>query len=120
MQALLTVLVAAGFVLAQPHAAPAQDTPPRAISQNPTGEGDPDGITCRPPQPLPLSRMMGPQVCKTNRTWAQYRKDGMDVAADGVHDVPVHSKMACHSEMANSGGGGSAGMSRVGSGMVCE
>ena len=120
MQGAFTILVAAGFVLAQPHAAPAQDSPQKTISQNPTGEGDPDAITCRPPQPLPGSRMQGPQVCKTNRVWAQYRKDGMDVAADGVHDVTAHSKTACHSEMANSGGGGTAGMARVGSGMVCE
>jgi hypothetical protein len=55
----------------------------------PTGEGDPDTITCRPPQPLPNSRLNGPEVCRKNSAWAQYRRDGMDVAPDGIHDVPL-------------------------------
>jgi hypothetical protein len=54
----------------------------------PTGEGEPLAITCRAPQKLPDSRLFGPKVCKTNAEWAQYRKDGMDVSADGVRDVP--------------------------------
>lgn len=53
----------------------------------PTGEGASDAVTCRPPQPLPDSRLRGPEVCKKNSVWAQYRRDGMDVAPDGVHDV---------------------------------
>jgi hypothetical protein len=55
----------------------------------PTGEGDPDAITCRVPQRLPDSRLNGPEVCKTNSDWAQYRRAGMDVAPDGVHAVPL-------------------------------
>jgi hypothetical protein len=54
----------------------------------PTGEGEPLAITCRAPQKLPDSRLYGPTVCKTNAEWAQYRKDGMDVSADGRLDVP--------------------------------
>jgi hypothetical protein len=54
----------------------------------PTGEGEPLAITCRAPQKLSDSRLFGPKVCKTNAEWAQYRKDGMDVSADGVRDVP--------------------------------
>ena len=54
----------------------------------PTGEGEPLAITCRAPQKLPDSRLFGPKVCKTNAEWAQYRKDGMDVSADGTRDVP--------------------------------
>jgi hypothetical protein len=71
----------------------------------PTGEGAPYAITCRPPQYLPGSRLQGPEVCKTNMLWAQYRKDGMDVAADGIHDVPLNGKngIAC-SVTATTGG----------------
>jgi hypothetical protein len=59
-----------------------------AYSNLPSGEGDPLAITCRPPQRLPDSRLNGPEVCKTNAVWARYRKDGMEVAADGKRDVP--------------------------------
>ena len=42
-----------------------------------------------PPRPVhPRARLQGPAVSKTNREWARYRKDGMEVAADGRHDVP--------------------------------
>jgi hypothetical protein len=60
-----------------------------ALAQTPDGSGDPLAISCRAPQSLPDSRLMGPKVCKTNARWAQYRRDGMDVAADGLHDVPT-------------------------------
>ena len=53
----------------------------------PTGEGDPDAITCRPAN----VRFKIAEVCKRNSVWAQYRRDGMDVAPDGVHDVPLRS-----------------------------
>ena len=55
---------------------------------DPDGSGDPNTITCRAPQLLPRSRLVGPEVCKTNATWARYRKDGMVVSADGRYDVP--------------------------------
>lgn len=54
----------------------------------PTGEGEPLAITCRSPQKLPDSRLLGPEICKTNAEWLQYRKDGMDISADGKTDVP--------------------------------
>src|SRR3954465_5531434 len=62
--------------------------PGTSYANFPNGEGDPLAITCRPPQVLPSSRLPGPEVCKTNKEWKRYRKDGMEVAADGVHDVP--------------------------------
>ena len=67
----------------------------KSYSSDPSGEGDPNVITCRAPQTLPDSRLKGPEVCKTNAVWAQYRKDGMTVAADGVHDVAI-GKVAHH------------------------
>src|ERR1700744_712254 len=77
------------FLLVPVGGAWAQDPSPRTYAVFPTGEGDPDGITCRPPQPLAGSHLRGPEVCKRNAAWAQYRRDGMDVAADGAHDVPL-------------------------------
>ena len=69
----------------------------RTYSDFPTGQGDPDAITCRPPQPLPHSRLNGPEVCKVNSFWAMYRRDGMDIAPDGIHDVPLrkNSGISC-------------------------
>ena len=94
----------------------------RVNSSSPTGEGDPNAITCRPPQALPTSRLPGPEVCKTNAVWAQYNKDGMDVAADGIHDVPSEKRrninpQACRP--ATMGGGGSNAMTTNFS-MICD
>lgn len=80
---ILTFLLLATSAQAQ---APSGD---KVVSTFPTGEGDPDKFTCRPPQRLPDSRLLGPEVCKRNGEWARYRRDGMDVAADGVHDVKL-------------------------------
>jgi beta-lactamase regulating signal transducer with metallopeptidase domain len=51
---------------------------------DPRGEGDTDAVTCRAPQPLAGSRLQGPQVCKSNRAWAQLRADGKDIGPDGA------------------------------------
>jgi hypothetical protein len=56
----------------------------KVTSPRPDGIGDPDATTCRPSQPLPASRLMGPEVCKTNSQWALLRKDGEDISADGT------------------------------------
>jgi hypothetical protein len=124
-------LAIAAFVLAfaVPAAAqtnaPAAPVAPPAKSSNhaPSGEGDPNVITCRRPQPLPESRLLGPEVCKTNAVWAQYRKDGMEVAADGIHDVPSEkmrsiNPQACHP--ATMGGSGTSAMNQANFSMICE
>jgi hypothetical protein len=49
----------------------------------PTGEGDPDAISCRAPQQLADSRLMGPEICKYNREWTKLNKDGMNISPDG-------------------------------------
>jgi hypothetical protein len=54
-----------------------------AVSMHPDGSGDPDAITCRPPQVIPGQRLSGPQVCKLNSQWALLRKNGQDISADG-------------------------------------
>jgi hypothetical protein len=89
----------------------------------PDGEGDAFAITCRPPQNLPGSRLKGPEVCKTNQVWAQYRRDGMEPAADGIHDVPSErwrstNPAACHP--ATAGGGGTANMVYTNFTQICD
>ena len=49
----------------------------------PTGEGDPDAISCRTPQQLAGSRLMGPEICKRNREWAKLYKRGDTISPDG-------------------------------------
>lgn len=58
------------------------------LSRRPDGTGDPDGTTCRAPQPLPQSRMQGPKVCKLNSEWALLRKNGEDISPDGKAIIP--------------------------------
>jgi beta-lactamase regulating signal transducer with metallopeptidase domain len=76
-------------------AAPA--SPPAPILQDvitvlyPRGDGDPDAVVCRAPQLLPGSRFPGPQVCKTNRVWAQLRSSGREIGPDGVLMDPASS-----------------------------
>src|SRR5882672_3133103 len=94
-------VVIATMVLMLSVPALAQTPAGKSYSASPNGEGDPNAITCRPPQVMPNSRLPGPEVCKTNAVWARYNRDGMDVAADGIHDVPSEKKrttstQACH------------------------
>ena len=74
----------------------------------PTGDGDPDVVTCRPPRLLPNSRLNGPEVCRKNSVWAQYRRDGMDMAPDGIHDMPLRgtSGITCSAVAIPSGASG--------------
>jgi len=48
---------------------------------------DPEATYCRPPQQLPDSRLMGPQVCLTNRKWAQLHAQGLEISADGKNTI---------------------------------
>jgi hypothetical protein len=107
--ATLSFVLLAGAAFAQ--------TAEKSYSDFPTGQGDPDAVTCRPPQPVPDSRLRGPQVCKKNAVWARYRRDGMDVAPDGIHDVPLKAGINCHSVSAGAGG---STMSAGNMGMHCD
>ena len=81
----------------------------RVISRHPDGTGDPDATTCRPPQPLPGSRMMGPQVCKTNSQWALLRKNGQDISPDGsqiISEARAGATMSCTTAGGGASGGG--------------
>jgi hypothetical protein len=60
--------------------------PPRS-ADSPKGNGYPDAIACRAPQIQPDSRLLGPEVCRRNRDWAQLFHDGSDISADGLRIV---------------------------------
>jgi hypothetical protein len=71
-------------VAAQPAAPPAQPTVKDVVlALSPSGDGDPEAVTCRVPQQLPGSRLPGPQVCKTNRVWAELRANREEIGPDG-------------------------------------
>jgi hypothetical protein len=106
---LLMVMAIGGSALAQPA---------KTYSKNPTGEGDPEAITCRPPMQLESSRLLGPEVCKPNAEWAQYAKDGMTVSADGRRDVPARNTRSC--QMVGSGGGGATNGAVLSTTMKCD
>ena len=106
---LVLMAVGGGVVLAQPA---------KTYSKNPTGEGDPAAITCRPPMQLSARRLLGPAVCKTNAEWAQYIKDGMTVSADGRSDVPLKQSGSC--QIVGGGGGGASGGGGMGATMKCD
>jgi|GEM_PF-1333446 len=117
----ITVLALSwGFVQGQ--ALAQTEVPPTKItfSKTPTGEGDPNAIACRAPQKLENSRLLGPEVCKPNAEWAQYAKDGMDVSADGRHDVPIKKTGSCQAMGGGGGGGGATNGASISTTMKCD
>ena len=54
------------------------------LRDTPSGEGDRRSITCRAPQQLPDSHLLGPEVCRRNGVWAELRREGKDVSPDGT------------------------------------
>lgn len=95
----------------------------RDVPSTPTGVGDPDQVVCRAPQILPGTRLLGPRVCKLNAQWARYYRDGMDVSADGSHDIPNEKARSTHPLACRAitpGGSGTAAMAQVTFGMQCE
>ena len=100
------VLILAIFLIGSALGALAAD---KASSPRPDGTGDPDVTTCRPPQPLPASRFMGPEVCKTNSQWALLRKNNQDISADGARIIPDPRGNSMSLQCSVSGGGASNG-----------
>ena len=65
---------------------PPADVPSTAAAPSLAQEaaaGEADAITCREPQPIPGSRLLGPQVCRTGRQWADLRARHQDIGPDG-------------------------------------
>ena len=81
---LLTAIFSVGFstaTLAQLHTTIDSSLPSLQ------GPDDPEATYCRPPQQLADSRLMGPQVCLTNRKWAQLHAQGLEISADGKNTI---------------------------------
>ena len=56
----------------------------RPTVADPTGEGNPDAITCRAPAPVTASRTRhGPEACFTNRFWATLASRQQRVHSNG-------------------------------------
>jgi hypothetical protein len=66
-------------------------------ADSPTGEGDPDAISCRLPQQRPDTRLLGPEICKRNRDWAHLRSAGDDISPDGRSVVPSEKRRTTQS-----------------------
>ena len=89
----------------------------------PDGEGPPNLVVCRAPQAMPGSRLPGPRVCNINAVWAQYHKDGMDLAPDGIHAVPGEKFRSSHPvtcRPTSPGGGSIATLAQISTSTVCE
>jgi hypothetical protein len=56
----------------------------RPTVDEPNGAGNPDAVTCRKPTAMTASRVKyGPEVCLTNRHWAELGAQQKRVAANG-------------------------------------
>ena len=72
----------------------------RPMEWSPKGHGNPDVVTCRKPKSLPEPGFnQGPEVCQTNRFWADLVKSHRTVNAYGVVGRPASPGMPA-------GGGG--------------
>lgn len=69
------------------------------VKDTPAGEGVAWAITCRAPQRLADSQLLGPRVCKRNGVWAALRRAGKDIGPDGrtvmKYDVTRKNPAAC-------------------------
>jgi hypothetical protein len=81
--ALLALLATPISALAAP-----DDASYPVMPETPSGQGDPDAIVCRAPQPLPGAGALGPKICMHNNVWARLTMTGQDLAADGKSVFP--------------------------------
>jgi hypothetical protein len=86
---LLATILAPCVALAQP--APPAAPAPVTLPITPNGNGDPDTIVCRSPQPIADSGQLGPTVCVSNHEWQQMAMKGKNLAPDGktLIDLPT-------------------------------
>ncbi len=79
MRLLTTALM---VFLTGPALAAVDDANAPVLAVTPSGDGNPDSVTCRAPQALPGGGM-GPKVCMHNNVWARLTMTGQDLSADG-------------------------------------
>jgi hypothetical protein len=70
------------------------------VQGTPAGEGNRREFTCRAPQQLTDSRVLGPKICRRNGTWAALRRMGKDISPDGrtiidLNAMPSINPAAC-------------------------
>jgi hypothetical protein len=56
---------------------------PVMLPSTPSGEGDPNTIVCRAPQPIAGTDQFGPTACGHNYEWFKLAMNGKDLAPDG-------------------------------------
>jgi len=78
-----TIALAVLVLLATPALAVPDDPSYPVLPDTPSGVGDPNGVTCRAPQPLPSGGGMGPKICMKNDIWVRLSLTGKDLSADG-------------------------------------
>ena len=79
MRLLTTALI---VFLTSPALAALDDANAPVLAVTPSGDGNPDAVTCRAPQAMPGGGM-GPKVCMHNNVWARLTMTGQDLSADG-------------------------------------
>jgi hypothetical protein len=74
-------------------AQPQEDSSPAHAAPAPEPvTSDADAIVCRPPQPLPASRFLGPRVCLPKLEWDRIKKQGLELMPDGRTVAIVYEK----------------------------
>ncbi len=80
------------LLLATPAFAALDDANAPVLAVTPSGDGNPDAIVCRAPQPLADSGALGPQICIHNSVWARLTLTGQDLSADGKSVFPARHR----------------------------
>jgi beta-lactamase regulating signal transducer with metallopeptidase domain len=55
-------------------------------------------LVCRPPQHLPSSHLMGPQVCLPQQDWDRFKAQGLELMPDG-YTLGIRYRAAAHGEI---------------------
>lgn len=67
--------------------------PQLSAESNTSTAEDTDRLVCRPPERLPDSQLMGPQVCLSKQTWDNYKARGLVLMPDGWTVMPSFQQL---------------------------
>jgi hypothetical protein len=73
-------------------------TPRLAAEAAEISDATSEALVCRPPQHLPSSHLMGPQVCLPQRDWDRFQAQGLELMPDG-RTLSASFNKASHSEI---------------------
>jgi hypothetical protein len=88
-------LIGSSVVLAVPISPVDGNTVVDRVMSNPSGNGNPDSVTCRIPQdtggPSLHIRHYGPEICLSNRVWSELARNHLRITEDGIvtGDIPL-------------------------------